>query len=86
MITKIFFCFHYHVNVGRILSSLRETSHEDPCEESQSKSAHLSQFLPTSRRIVQFSNGKVCIVYVLNIVSEEFSDKLLLIFHTYMTC
>lgn len=25
----------------------------------QSNSAHVSQFLPTSRRIVQFSNGKV---------------------------
>ncbi|KAL6189278.1 hypothetical protein ACLB2K_040667 [Fragaria x ananassa] len=48
--------------VGRILSSLKETtdtsSHGDACEESQSKSAQLSQFLPTSRRIVQFSNGK----------------------------
>jgi hypothetical protein len=30
-----------------------------PQEECQSKVSHLSQFLPTSRRIVQFSNGKV---------------------------
>lgn len=28
-------------------------------EESLSKDSHISQFLPTSRRIVQFSNGKV---------------------------
>ena len=26
----------------------------------QPKASHLSHFLPTSRRIVQFSNGKVC--------------------------
>lgn len=52
--------------VGRILSSLRDTNGgEDQNKtsmfktpESQPKSAHLSQFLPTSRRIVQFSNGK----------------------------
>lgn len=28
--------------------------------ESHLKSKHASNFLPTSRRIVQFSNGKVC--------------------------
>ncbi|ESW32220.1 hypothetical protein PHAVU_002G303400 [Phaseolus vulgaris] len=52
--------------VGRILSSLRnEKSCEDhngcevkPQEEDQSKASHIAQFLPTSRRIVQFSNGK----------------------------
>lgn len=27
--------------------------------EKQAKGGHMSQFLPTSRRIVQFSNGKV---------------------------
>lgn len=30
-----------------------------PQEESQPTVSHISQFLPTSRRIVQFSNGKV---------------------------
>ncbi|KAF9662917.1 hypothetical protein SADUNF_Sadunf18G0104200 [Salix dunnii] len=55
--------------VGRILSSLKDTktceNHDDSSslpgnalKGSQSNSAHLSQFLPTSRRIVQFSNGK----------------------------
>ncbi|XP_068333859.1 ethanolamine-phosphate cytidylyltransferase-like [Pyrus communis] len=51
--------------VGRILASLKETDGKDQngtslqkSPESQPKSAHLSQFLPTSRRIVQFSNGK----------------------------
>ncbi|KAH1235821.1 Ethanolamine-phosphate cytidylyltransferase [Glycine max] len=52
--------------VGRILSSLRDQKNcEDhngtevkPQEENQSKASHIAQFLPTSRRIVQFSNGK----------------------------
>lgn len=53
--------------VGRILSSTRDrkacedhngASLKGDCTESGSKGAHLSQFLPTSRRIVQFSNGK----------------------------
>ncbi|XP_061347578.1 ethanolamine-phosphate cytidylyltransferase-like isoform X2 [Gastrolobium bilobum] len=52
--------------VGRILSSLRDPKNcEDnngtdvkSQEESQSKGSSVSQFLPTSRRIVQFSNGK----------------------------
>ncbi|TKY60778.1 Ethanolamine-phosphate cytidylyltransferase [Spatholobus suberectus] len=52
--------------VGRILSSLRDPkicedhngTEVKPQEENQSKASHLSQFLPTSRRIVQFSNGK----------------------------
>jgi len=49
------------------MSSLKEQKNcEDrngtdvkPQEECQSKVSHMSQFLPTSRRIVQFSNGKV---------------------------
>lgn len=52
--------------VGRIMSSLKD---QKTCEdqngtdvrrqeESLSKDSHISQFLPTSRRIVQFSNGK----------------------------
>lgn len=55
--------------LGRILGSLRDRKvsedhndtslNGDPIKESQPKGAHLSQFLPTSRRIVQFSNGKV---------------------------
>ncbi|XP_024446517.1 ethanolamine-phosphate cytidylyltransferase isoform X3 [Populus trichocarpa] len=56
--------------VGRILSSLKDTkaceNHDDSSslpgialKGSQSNSAHISQFLPTSRRIVQFSNGKI---------------------------
>ncbi|KAF5469328.1 hypothetical protein F2P56_013413 [Juglans regia] len=54
--------------VGRILSSVRDTKvnldcngtslHGEPQKGSESKVAHVSQFLPTSRRIVQFSNGK----------------------------
>ncbi|KAJ6331821.1 hypothetical protein OIU76_010247 [Salix suchowensis] len=55
--------------VGRILSSLKDAeaceNHDntsslpvDDHKESQSNSSHISQFLPTSRRIVQFSNGK----------------------------
>ncbi|KAG6627801.1 hypothetical protein I3843_15G132200 [Carya illinoinensis] len=54
--------------VGRILSSVSDTKvhqdcnstslHGEPQKESESKVAHISQFLPTSRRIVQFSNGK----------------------------
>lgn len=55
---------------GRILSSLRdEKSGEDhngsevkPQEENPSQASHIAQFLPTSRRIVQFSNGKVILV------------------------
>ncbi|XP_034918872.1 ethanolamine-phosphate cytidylyltransferase isoform X2 [Populus alba] len=56
--------------VGRILSSLKDKkaceNHDDSSslpgialKGSQSNSAHISQFLPTSRRIVQFSNGKI---------------------------
>lgn len=54
--------------VGRILSSVSDTKvnldcngtslHGEPQKGSESKVAHVSQFLPTSRRIVQFSNGK----------------------------
>ncbi|KAJ4721466.1 Ethanolamine-phosphate cytidylyltransferase [Melia azedarach] len=54
--------------VGRILSSAEDTkTREDNVDTSspkdahkaiQSKGAHISQFLPTSRRIVQFSNCK----------------------------
>ncbi|KAL5769849.1 hypothetical protein ACOSP7_014003 [Xanthoceras sorbifolium] len=54
--------------VGRILSSVKDTQgNEDNSGTSlsgdshkaiQSKSSHVSQFLPTSRRIVQFSNCK----------------------------
>ncbi|KAE8125964.1 hypothetical protein FH972_020724 [Carpinus fangiana] len=54
--------------VGRILSSARDAKdcqdcngtslHGEPHKESESKGPQISQFLPTSRRIVQFSNGK----------------------------
>ncbi|XP_015966387.1 ethanolamine-phosphate cytidylyltransferase [Arachis duranensis] len=52
--------------VGRILASSRcRENGEDHIvngkqhqEESQSEDSHISQFLPTSRRISQFSNGK----------------------------
>ncbi|KAK7251473.1 hypothetical protein RIF29_34708 [Crotalaria pallida] len=52
--------------VGRIMSSLRDpktcedrNGTDEKCQEvNQSKSSHISQFLPTSRRIVQFSDGK----------------------------
>ncbi|XP_022728663.1 ethanolamine-phosphate cytidylyltransferase-like isoform X2 [Durio zibethinus] len=54
--------------VGRILSSVKDTKgggsnnstllNEDSGERHQSKRGQVSQFLPTSRRIVQFSNGK----------------------------
>ncbi|GMJ15609.1 phosphorylethanolamine cytidylyltransferase 1 [Hibiscus trionum] len=46
--------------VGRILSSLKDNknSEGDSGKRQQSQRGQLSQFLPTSRRIVQFSNGK----------------------------
>ncbi|KAK9027375.1 hypothetical protein V6N11_067212 [Hibiscus sabdariffa] len=54
--------------VGRILSSLKDTegggdntstlSNGDLSERHQSQRGQISQFLPTSQRIVQFSNGK----------------------------
>lgn len=60
--------------VGRILSTSQDrsvqkddndpSSHRKPCgikqttEDKQSRVGHISHFLPTSRRIVQFSNGK----------------------------
>ncbi|KAE9607614.1 hypothetical protein Lal_00026699 [Lupinus albus] len=52
--------------VGRIMTSLRDPkvsedhngTDEKPQAENQSQSSHISQFLPTSRRIVQFSDGK----------------------------
>lgn len=62
------------------MSSLEEQKiHEDrngtdvrPQEDSQSKVSHISQFLPTSRRIVQFSNGKVfgclCRLFQISII------------------
>ncbi|KAL2932558.1 Ethanolamine-phosphate cytidylyltransferase [Bienertia sinuspersici] len=34
------------------------TSHEESCDVKKPSVGHLSHFLPTSRRIVQFSNGK----------------------------
>ncbi|XP_044468552.1 ethanolamine-phosphate cytidylyltransferase-like isoform X2 [Mangifera indica] len=54
--------------VGRILSSMEDTKSREDCNGTslpvnpqkviKSKSANISQFLPTSRRIVQFSNCK----------------------------
>lgn len=49
--------------VGRILLSLKDIERDNSSlngeyHESISEDAHASQFLPTSRRIVQFSNGK----------------------------
>uniref|UniRef100_A0A2P2L6S6 ethanolamine-phosphate cytidylyltransferase n=1 Tax=Rhizophora mucronata TaxID=61149 RepID=A0A2P2L6S6_RHIMU len=50
--------------VGRILYSIKDEKVRedllpgDAHEESQSNDSHMSHFLPTSRRIVQFSNGK----------------------------
>ncbi|XP_031373506.1 ethanolamine-phosphate cytidylyltransferase-like [Punica granatum] len=49
--------------VGRILSSAEHTLVSEKGDESslnhkQCEGSHISQFLPTSRRIVQFSNGK----------------------------
>ncbi|KAE8677176.1 Ethanolamine-phosphate cytidylyltransferase [Hibiscus syriacus] len=46
--------------VGRILSSMKDNknSEGDSFKRQQSQRGQLSQFLPTSRRIVQFSNGK----------------------------
>ncbi|KAI4352721.1 hypothetical protein L6164_006943 [Bauhinia variegata] len=48
--------------VGRILSSQKQKAMKDLCtdarpQESHSEGAHIAHFLPTSRRIVQFSNG-----------------------------
>jgi ethanolamine-phosphate cytidylyltransferase len=37
----------------------------DSSSSSAGASTRISQFLPTSRRIVQFSNGKVCLLYFL---------------------
>ncbi|XP_058113514.1 ethanolamine-phosphate cytidylyltransferase-like isoform X2 [Magnolia sinica] len=59
--------------VGRILSSMRDRDRQSNAslpeqfhnqstthaEESDSNGSHVSHFLPTSRRIVQFSNGKI---------------------------
>ncbi|KAK4757795.1 hypothetical protein SAY87_019096 [Trapa incisa] len=49
--------------LGRILSSLQNTevieqSDESSPNQKQCVGSHISQFLPTSRRIVQFSNGQ----------------------------
>ncbi|KAE8678804.1 Ethanolamine-phosphate cytidylyltransferase [Hibiscus syriacus] len=46
--------------VGRILSSMKDnkSSEGDSFKRQQSQRGQLSQFLPTSQRIVQFSNGK----------------------------
>ncbi|XP_057485706.1 ethanolamine-phosphate cytidylyltransferase-like [Actinidia eriantha] len=53
--------------VGRILESSKDmkvlegqegsSPHGEPDEKSHAKGGHISHFLPTSRRIVQFSNG-----------------------------
>ncbi|PSS01585.1 Ethanolamine-phosphate cytidylyltransferase [Actinidia chinensis var. chinensis] len=53
--------------VGRILESTKDmkvlegqegsSPHGEPDEKSHAKGGHISHFLPTSRRIVQFSNG-----------------------------
>lgn len=50
--------------VGRILLSLKDTERDNSSLNGEnhgsiSEEAHISQFLPTSRRIVQFSNGEV---------------------------
>lgn len=66
-------CCSTYLNVERILSSLKDAkaceNHDntsslpgDDHKGSQSNSSRISQFLPTSRRIVQFSNGKVSLV------------------------
>lgn len=63
-------CYDLKKYAGRILTSMQGSKNsddhtnnsftEDPHKGNQSSGGHLSQFLPTSRRIVQFSNGKVC--------------------------
>ncbi|KAI4346514.1 hypothetical protein L6164_007404 [Bauhinia variegata] len=61
--------------VERIFSSQKQKDMKDiysdarPQEGSHPAGAHVAQFLPTSRRIVQFSNGKgpgpnACVVYI----------------------
>ena len=59
--------------VGRILSSVKYTKgvgdnnsillKGDLGERHESQRGQISQFLPTSRRIVQFSNGQVLILF-----------------------
>ena len=61
--------------VGRILSSVKDTNGSgdnnstllkgDSGERHQSQMGQISQFLPTSQRIVQFSNGQVLFGFTL---------------------
>ncbi|XP_038993926.1 ethanolamine-phosphate cytidylyltransferase-like [Hibiscus syriacus] len=62
-VLSVTLCSNYfttYMYVGRILSSMKDnkSSEGDSGKRQQSQRGQLSQFLPTSRRIVQFSNGK----------------------------
>ena len=50
---------HEDQNGSTSLRGERDNTNEVQGEKGQSKCLHLSHFLPTSRRIVQFSNGEV---------------------------
>lgn len=80
--------------VGRILSSAKSFSQECSnsslprkddnmnhvhAEEKMTKIDHISSFLPTSRRIVQFSNGKVLQLYSL-LICEALCRCILFLF------
>lgn len=59
---------HDDHNGGTSLRGERDNTNEGQGENSQSKCLHLSHFLPTSRRIVQFSNGKVLSAQIGSII------------------
>ena len=67
------------LNVGRILSSMNdatdsknhnETSPNGDSNKESSSHGALSHFLPTSHRIVQFSNGRVWFSGDLNVLES----------------
>lgn len=69
-----------YVTVGRILSSVQNIqamgqSDKSSVNHKQCVEPHISQFLPTSRRIVQFSNGQVylfgCFCSICNIFASH---------------
>lgn len=55
---------HNHSSLQRQFSHGHSQKFEDGGSGSGTRVSH---FLPTSRRIVQFSNGKVCILCVLHV-------------------
>lgn len=64
------------IKVNKEFSESPRSGKSENLNDSQStgslaKGGHVSHFLPTSRRIVQFSNGKVNLLYFVTVIIHK---------------